>query len=140
MSSMMPRGSPFRKRTMSARRVDWFLLHGDLVDGQPVVVCWVLEVDDVRGFAARRPVGSSDRDGDSPGEGVVEGPVPCLQGWSLGVDEAPETGFQRRLWEVWVEVEEGVPEAFLQHHLGEVGAFSVGGVGGYARPVFCLPS
>ena len=112
----------------------------DLVDGQPVVVGWVFEVDDGRGFAARRPVGSPDRDGYSPGEGVVEGPVPGFQGRSNRVDELAETGFQRRRWEVRVEVEEGVPEAFLQHHLCEVGAFGARGVWGYVWPVGCLPS
>ena len=71
------------------------LLHSDLVNRQPVVVGGFFEVDDVRGFAARRPVGSSDGYCDSPSKGVVEGPVPGFQGWSIWVDEAPETGLQR---------------------------------------------
>ena len=69
-------------------------LHCELVDGQPVIVGRILEVDDGRGFAARCAVGSSDRDSYSPREDMVEGPVPCLQGRSIWVDEAPETGFQ----------------------------------------------
>ena len=66
-----------------------------LVDRQPVVVGRVLEVDDGRGFAARCAVGSSDGYCDSPGEDVMEGPVPCLQGRSLWVHEVTETGLQR---------------------------------------------
>ena len=72
------------------------LLHCELVDGQPVVVGWVCEVYDVSGFSARRPIGSSDGDGHSPCEGVVEGPITCLKGRSLRVDDVPETGFQGR--------------------------------------------
>ena len=78
------------------------LLDRELVDGQPVVgpltsdseLGWVFEVDDGRGFSARRTIGPSDGDGHSAGDGMVKGPVPCLQGRSIWVNEAPETGFQ----------------------------------------------
>ena len=116
------------------------LLHCELVDRQPVVVGGVFEVDDIRGFAARRPVGSPDGDGYSPGEGVVERPVPGFQGRPIRVDEAPETGLQRRRRKAGVEVDEGVPEPFLQDGLGEVGALRVRGVGGDVRTIGGLPS
>ena len=43
------------------------LPHGELVDGEPVVVVGVLEVDDAGRHSGHGAVGLSDRDGDSPG-------------------------------------------------------------------------
>ena len=63
-------------------------LDGELVDCEPVVVVGVFEVDGGCGFPAHGPVVASDGDGDAPGEGVVEGPVPGFQGRPVGVDQS----------------------------------------------------
>ena len=116
------------------------LFDGELVDGEPVVVVGLFEVDDGCGFPAHGSVVAPDGDGDAPGEGVVEGPVPGFQGRPVGVDQVSQAGFQRGRGEVWVEVEKGVPEPFLQNYLGEVGAFGPRGLGGDFRPVGGLPA
>ena len=113
---------------MSARRVDWFSFTVTWLTASQSLLAGFSEVDDVCGFAARRPVGSSDRDSYSPGEDMVEGPVPGFQRRPVGVDQVSESGLQCRRWEVWVEVEEGVSEPLFQHHLGEVGALGALGI------------
>ena len=117
------------------------LLHGDLVDSQPVVVGWVLEVDDGRRFPARRTVGSSDGDGYSPGEDVVEGPVPGFQGGPIRVGEVGGDLFPAlTCGRPGLRLTRAFSEAFLQYHLGEVGALGTRGVGGYVRSMGNLPA
>ena len=99
------------------------LFHGELVDGEPVVIVGVLEVDYGCGFTPLIVPSDGALTGTvtAAGEGVVEGPVPGFQGRPVGVDQASKSGFQRRCRQAGVEVEQGVPEPFFQDDLGEVG-------------------
>ena len=86
-SSMMRHGQPVQEEDYVSPPGGLVLLDGELIDGEPVVVVGVFEVDDCSGFPAHGPVVSPDRHGHAPGEGVVKGAVPGFQGRPIGVDQ-----------------------------------------------------
>ena len=134
-----PRPSSFRW-TGYARRVDWFSF----------TVTWLTAIQSLLAGLSKSTTAAG-----SPlvvPSGLLTGTVtPRVRAWwkdrfrasgvgPSGLMSWRTAGFQRRRWEVRVEVEESVSEAFFQHHLGEVGALRSQGVGGHVRPMGGLPT
>ena len=135
-----PQGQPVQEQDDVRPSGGLVLLYRELVNRQPVVVSYVLEVDDVGRFARHYSVRPSDRDGYSVNQHAVERAIPGFQGWTLGVNEILETGFKRRSRQARVEVQERFSQTFLKHHLGKFSTFRFGSIGCDIGPVCNLPS
>ena len=106
--------------------VDLALDHGELVDGQVVVVLGVVEVDDAHLSAANLTVGSAVLDGDAVDELPMRGAVAGNEVGALGAEKTLEGVLDGRCWEVGVEAGECRAEADVECGLCELGAFGTG--------------
>ena len=140
LSSIRPRGRPLTKSTTSGRRVCLALGDGELVDGQPVVVGRVFEVDDADLIPAHCALGIAVLDLDSVDEHAVEGAIAGFDGRALRAYQLAECVVERFDRQAGVQSGQGVPEPKIQHHLSVVAALCNGRVGGDVRSLSNLPA
>ena len=103
--------------------VDLALDHGELVDGQVVVVLGVVEVDDAHLGAANLAVGRAVLDGDAVDQVPMRGAVAGDEVGAFGAEQALEGVLDGRCREVRVEARERGAEPGVEGGLGELGAF-----------------
>ena len=116
------------------------LLGSELVDGQPVVVRGVVEVQDPGGDPADGAVGEAFVHGYSVDEVEVEGPVPGLQCRPVRVGDVAQGRIQRFVVQVGVQSFQGVPQAAFEDDLGVVVPLCGGSSRGDVRPVGGFPT
>ena len=111
-----------------------------LVDGEPIVVLWIVEVDHSRLRPADRAVGGAVLDRHAVYEQAVEGPITGFERRPLRASDLAEgvvNGFGR---ERGVQPSKGVAQSPLEHHLAVVGAFGGQLAGGISGPcATCQP-
>ena len=89
----------------------------ELVDGQPIVVSGVVEVDDANLVSAPPPVSVPILDFHAIDQHQVKGAVAGFEGRSLGMGQLAVGVFQGRWGKRRVECDEGIAQPPLQHHL-----------------------
>ena len=113
---------------------------GELVDGKPVVVGRVFEVDDADLIPAHCALGIAVLDLDSVDEHAVEGAIAGFDGRALRAYQLAECVVERFDRQAGVQSGQGVPEPKIQHHLSVVAALCNGRVGGDVRSLSNLPA
>ena len=102
---------------------------GELVDGQPVVVGGVVEVEDLGVVAADAPVGRPILDGHAVHQRLVEGSVAGVEGGAGGAGQLAEGVGAHGSRQIGIEAGESVAEAGREGHIGVARAFRCGPAG-----------
>ena len=111
----------------------------ELVNGVPVVVVQILEIEHTGLCATNCTVGSPVLHRDAIHEHAMEGPIAGFQCWPFWVGQFAKGIVQRFGGKIRVEPGKGITQALLQHHLSVVGALCVQRIGGDIGPVGDTP-
>ena len=115
------------------------LTDGELVDRQPVVGGWIVEVDDARLCAANRAVVRAVLHVHTLDQHPVKLPVADLQRRTFRSDQLAEGVVQSIDGQAGVELSKGVPQPPLQYHLPVIIALGIRPAGADVRPVRSSP-
>ena len=126
LSSITASGKPLTNNTTSGRRVCCPFGHGELIDGQPVVVVGLVEVDHLRLRAGNGTIFAAILHRHAIHQHPVHGAVALHERRRIGARQLAVGVFQRFGGQIGIEAHQRLAQAAFQHHVAVVRVAALG--------------